>query len=307
LGGVCALIAFDMEVAMTTWKANPWLWLGLLSMAGCAQWSPPPASELTKLPLPKLASDSVVLEVTFIRIPEERGDFETQFWPDADETALDAELRRRMAANGFRCGILESPPPPALQELLDQQPLADLNDGSTRLEAGSELAVRTHRLRSRAGHPSKLIVRGTPIPKLAALLYDDQGRVHGESLEQAQFFYCITSHPQGDGRVRVELVPTIEYGEARPRYRGQQGAWMVDNVSRPTKTYDDLKIDTLLSPGQSVAIGGNDIHRGLGEQFFAASAEDKEPRLLLVVRLQQTQLDDRFMKEDVLEPITTTD
>lgn len=292
---------------MTTWKGHPWLWFGLLSMAGCAQWNPPPASELTKLPLPKLAPDSVVLEVTFIRIPEERVDFETRFWPEADETPLDTELRRRMAANGFRCGILESPPPPALQELLDQQPLADLNDGTTRIEAGSELAVRTTRLRSRSGHPSKIIVRGTPIAKLAALLYDDQGRVHGESLEQAQFFYCVTSHPQGDGRVRIELVPTIEHGEARPRYRGQQGAWMVDNVSRPTKTYDDLKIDTLLSPGQSVAIGCNDIHRGLGEQFFASSAEDKEPRLLLVVRLQQTQLDERFMKEDVLEPITTTD
>ncbi len=91
-------------------------------MAGCAQWSTPPASELTKLPLPKLAPDSVVLEVTFIRIPEERVDFEARFWPEADEAALNAELRRRMAANGFRSGILGSPPPAALQELLDQQP-----------------------------------------------------------------------------------------------------------------------------------------------------------------------------------------
>ncbi len=69
------------------------------------------------LPLPKLAPDSVVLEVTFIRIPEEQVDFEDRFWPEADEAALNAELRRRMAANGFRGGMVGTPPPPALQEV----------------------------------------------------------------------------------------------------------------------------------------------------------------------------------------------
>lgn len=281
--------------------------VGIILVAGCAQWSTPPATELTKLPLPKLAPDSVVLEVTFIRIPEERVDFEARFWPEADEAALSAELRRRMAANGFRGGVLGSPPPAALQELLDQQPVTDLGDGSTRIEAGAEITVRTHRLRSRSGHLSKIVVRDTPVPKLAALLYDESGRVRGESLEQAQCYYCITSHPQGDGQVRIELVPTIEHGQARSRFKGQQGAWTVDNVSRPSRIYDDLKIDTVLSPGQSVVIGSNESHRGLGEQFFAADTEEQEPRLLLIVRVQQTQLDDRFMQEDVLEPVTTTE
>jgi len=289
-----------------TMRKGSLVWAAAIVLAaGCAQWSPPPATELTRLPLPKLAPDSVVLEVTFIRIPEERTDFEPRFWPEADEAVVDTNLRRRLTANGFRCGVLESPPPPALQELLDQQPATDLGDGSTQIEAGSEIAVRTHRLRSRAGHPSKIIVRGTPVPRLAALLYDDAGSVRGESLEQAQLFYCITSHPQGDGRVRVELVPTIEHGETRPRFKGQQGVWTVDNVSRPARTYDDLKVETVLSPGQSVAVGCQDVHRGLGQQFFAANPGEKEPRLLLVVRLQQTQLDDRFRDESLPEPITT--
>ncbi|MHB8867013.1 MAG: hypothetical protein ACYC6N_32015, partial [Pirellulaceae bacterium] len=169
------------------------------AVAGCAQWSPPPPGELTQLPLPKLAPDSVVLEVTFIRIPEERVDFEQRFWPEADEAALDADLRRRMAANGFRGGIVGTPPPPALQELLDRQPAPDVSEGATTIEAGAEIAVRTHRLRNRAGHPGKIVVRGTPVSKLAALLSDEEGRVRGESLDQAQFYFSIASHPQGDG------------------------------------------------------------------------------------------------------------
>ena len=80
----------------------------------------------------------------------------------------------------------------------------------------------------------------------------------------------------------------------------------MDNSSRPAKTFDDLKIDTLLSPGQSIAIGCTGVQRGLGEQFFAADATEQEPRLLLVVRLQQTQLDERFMAEELSEPTVTS-
>lgn len=305
--GNCAPIAFDMEVAMTMRIVILQLLLGIVLVSGCAQWSTPPATELTRLPLPKLAPDSVVLDITFIRIPEERVDFEARFWPEADESALDPDLRRRLVANGFRSGILGSPPPVALQELLDELPMADLDDGSTRIQAGTEIAVRSHRLRSRSGHLSKVAVHSSPVPKLVALLYDEGGRVRGESLDQAQCFFCVTSHPQGDGRVQVELVPTIEYGQPRSRFKGQQGAWTIDNVSRPSRVYDDLKIDTILAPGQCVAIGCSDTQRGLGKQFFAADAEQQEPRLLLIVRLQQTQRDDRFLQEDVVEPITTAD
>jgi hypothetical protein len=294
-----------MEVAMTRRTRHlHWLvWTAV--MAGCTQWSTTPTGEFAQLPLPKLAPDSVVLEITFIRIPEEHVDFEDRFWPEADESALNAELRRRLAANGFRSGIVGTPPPPALQEVLDRQPAPDLGGGVTSIEAGTEIAVRTHHLRNRAGHPGKIIVRGTPVSKLAALMSDEAGHVRGESLDQAQFYFSIASYPQGDGQVRVELVPTIEHGQPRSRFKGQQGAWTVDNVSRPARTYEDLKIDTLLSPGQSVALGCTTVQRGLGEQFFAADPNEQEPRLLLVVRLQQTQLDERFMDDEVLEPITS--
>ena len=43
----------------------------------------------------------------------------------------------------------------------------------------------------------------------------------------------------------------------------------------PSRIYDDLKIDTVLSPGQSVVVGSNESHRGLGEQFFAADPEEQ--------------------------------
>ncbi len=44
-----------------------------------------------------------------------------------------------------------------------------------------------------------MIVRGTTIPKLAALVSDESGRIRGESLDQAQAFFTVTSHTQEDG------------------------------------------------------------------------------------------------------------
>jgi hypothetical protein len=302
----CAQIAFGKDVGMLR-RTRDLLWLiGIIPVIGCAQWSTPPATDLTNLPLPKLAPDSVVLEVTFVRIPEEKLDFETRFWPEADESALDVELRRRLAANGFRAGVVRTPPPPVLQELFDSQSVPNGADGTTTLSGGSEIAVRAHRLRSRAGQPSKVIVRGTTVPKMAALVSDESGRIRGESLDQAQAFFTVTSYTQSDGQIRVEMVPTIEHGQQRPRFKGQQGAWIVDNSSRPAKTFDDLQIAATLSPGQAVAIGCSEITRGLGEQFFAADSAEQVPRLLLIVRLQQTQADERFAPEELPEPTVTS-
>lgn len=301
----CAHSALNKDVGMLR-RTRTLLWLiGIIPLIGCAQWSTPPAAELTNLPLPKLAPDSVVLEVTFIRIPAEKLDFESRFWPEADESAIDVELRRRLTANGFRAGVVRTPPPPVLQELFDAQGIPETGDGTTTLSGGNEIAVRSHRLRSREGQPGKVIVRGTTIPKLAALVADESGHIRGESLDQAQAFFTVTSHVQEDGQVRVEMTPTIEHGQQRPRFKGQQGAWVVDNSSRPAKTFEDLQVSATLSPGQAVAIGCSEALRGLGEQFFAADLAEQEPRLLLVVRLQQTQADERFAPDELAEPTVT--
>ncbi len=282
------------------------LFLLPLLLAGCAQWSAPPTSaEIGALPLPKMAPDSVVFEVTFVRIPEDQEDFADRFWREADETALAPELRRRLTANGFHCGLIGSPIPAALQEVLDQQPISEPGSGIKMTEPGRDVVARTQRLRSRQGYPGKIVVRSTPVEKLAALTYHDDGRISGESLDQAQFFFTLTSDPQGDGQVKLELTPTIEYGQPQSRFKGENGAWMIDNTSRNAKIFDDMKVEALLTPGGAVAITCTGGHRGLGDQFFAADPVARLPRLLLVVRLQQTQMDDRFDRQSMLEPATS--
>ena len=284
------------------------MWLvGVMLVAGWRRWSAPPASELTKLPLPKLAPDSVVLEVTFIRIPEERVDFEARFWPEADEAALNAELRRRMAANGFRGGILGSPPPAALQELLDQQPVTDLGDGSTRIEAGTEIAVRTHRLRSRSGHPSKIIVRARPCRNSPPCCMTKPGASAASRSNRPSATTASRPTRKATGRSGSNWCRPSNTGKPGRGSRGNRarGRWTM-SAGRPRPT-------TISRSNGAVtrSVRGDRLQRRASRTgrtvLCGRSRREQEPRLLLVVRLQQTQLDDRFMKEDVLEPITTTD
>ena len=160
-------------------------------------------------------------------------------------------------------------------------------------------------MRSRSGNPGKILLRSDAVEKLAALTCHEDGRVSGESLEQAQFYFSITSYPQGDGQVNLKLMPTIEYGQPQSRFRGENGVWIVNNTSRNMKVFEDLKIDAMLTPGGAIALTCSGAERGLGEQFFGAAPQEKLPRLLLVVRLQQTQMDDRFGGQQSLEPIAS--
>jgi hypothetical protein len=270
---------------------------------GCATWHEAPTADLPDLTLPKLAPDSVILETAFIRIPEEAKGFTKRFWAEVDEEALSTDVRRRLASNGFRVGLVGLTVPTELQELLDNEQLPPQADGITAVQAGTELSVRSHRMRSRAGHPGKLVVRHTPVEHMAALTLNEDGQVVGQSLDQAQFHFVVKSYPQGNGRVLLQLTPVIEHGQPRSRYVGQQGVWALDNNSRPTKVLEDMIFQLELSPGESIAIGSGPDLKGIGGQFFAPRGDQQQAESLILIRLQQTQLDDRFDQRGLVEPI----
>lgn len=284
----------------------------LLSLLlGCARWTSPTAeSEPPGLPWPKLGPKNVILELTFVRIPEENTTFSGRFWPEVDETALSTAQRRQLSLNGFRCGLIGSTLPPVLRELVERQVPEDLGEGmtqvGTKVGANGQPAARTHRLRSRPGQMAKIMVKTEPVKRLAALLYDDEGRVTGETFTKAQLYFSVISADRGNGQVYLELAPMLEHGAPKPGYKGVNGSWTIDNTNRNVRMFDDMKIETELAPGEAVAITSTNTPRGLGAQFFGGDPVERTSRLLLVVRLQQTQSDNRFSRDARSEPVAST-
>lgn len=255
-----------------------------------------------RLPLPPLPSDSVVVEVTFVDLPPDSAALDAELWNEVDEQQLPAELRRRMAANGFRGGLVGSPLPTALRSYLESQ-----KDASPlQLEMGQPLVdelATLQRKRMRAGQRNDIVA--SPVRDNISVLRLVDGRIVGNTYDQAQCRFAARSYPQGDGRVRVELVPEIHHGEIAQRWVGDDRALRLD-AGQQRVTFDELQLEVVLSPGETMLLTCTADSKGLGRHFFADGESPNLRRRMLLIRLSQTQLDDRFARDGIAAPIAST-
>jgi hypothetical protein len=286
---------------MSPRTCNLWLSIGLLYAAagGCAHWTKAP-SEVSSLPGARMSPDSVALEITFVRLPTDATEFDAAFWCEVDEQSLSADLRRRYAANGLRCGLLGSQLPAPLRRLVDAA--TEGNTSGETLAPLDESGVQQRTLHSRAGKRGEIVASGTQDKMV--LLTQDEGRARGKTYSQAQGMFAVKTFPQGDGRVKIELTPELHYGQARTKYvPGQEGAFQLE-TSREQEVFERLRLEEMLAPGQTLVLASQgDI--GLGGQFFTEKVSGGVQRKLLLVRVAQTQLDDLFAPEQVRKPLAT--
>jgi hypothetical protein len=273
-----------------------WL-LGLLAVGvcGCAAWtSPSGSSSAMRLPLPPLPADSVVLEVTFVDLPQDAAALEDELWREVDEQQFPADLRRRLAVSGFRGGLVGNPLPRSLRNLLEQQEA----ESPTRLQSGGPMAdelTRQQRMQMRAGTRNDIVC--SPTRSELPVLRLDEGRIVGRTYEQAQCRFAARAFPQGDGRVRIKLVPEVHHGEIRQRWIGDERALRLD-AGQQREAFDEFQIAATLSPGQTMLLTCTDDLKGLGRHFFTDGEKPNIQRRMLLIRLTQTQIDDRFQGEE---------
>ena len=67
----------------------------------------------------QMSPDSVGLELFFVRCPFGDPDVNTKLWQEIDEQHLPADLRERLARNGFRAGVVSGQIPVELSKLLE--------------------------------------------------------------------------------------------------------------------------------------------------------------------------------------------
>jgi hypothetical protein len=90
--------------------------------AGCTFFTTtPPASSKSPLRPFEPNEHQAALEITTLHLPKQTAAEREQLWSGIDELALDPELRRQLALNGFRVGIIRGETPPALEEMITAQ------------------------------------------------------------------------------------------------------------------------------------------------------------------------------------------
>lgn len=273
--------------------------IGMLVVVGsCTPLKPHGKSPLAP---PQMSSDSVVLDIFFVRFPYGDESANGPLWDSIDEQHFPTEVRRELAAAGFRAGVVGGPIPEKLAELLElnDKPPPSENVPDTKLEDLAEvpMVVRRHK-QLRTGRPCE--IQASEVYEELPVVLCKSGELCGQSYEDAQAMLIIKATAKPSGRVQLELTPQIQHGRQRPHYVGTQGTLRME-IGRDRRTFDDLVMSANLAAGDMVVLGSIDGRPGsLGHYFFTQETEGRHEQKLLVVRLSQTQHDDLFDPNGVL-------
>ena len=265
--------------------------LALLALAGCS--APLQKGKSPLLPT-QMSSDSVALDIFFVRYPFGDPTVNEKLWEEIDEQHFPPDLRERLARNGFRIGLVGGQMPMELSKLMElsNKPAASAAAAEVKVdELEPKPRVMRQHLQLRAGHPGEIIASAV-YPELTVLI-NESGQLCGQTYSQAQGIFVVKSLPQPDGWVRLELVPQLYYGQPRQRWVGGQGMQYLE-PSRPKRVFDDMKFAADLAPGGMLVLGSLTERPGsLGHHFFTEKEERAEQKLL-IIRLSQTQHDGLF-------------
>lgn len=284
---------------------QPWRWFAaawLAVVVGCAQWDKQP-EQPSQLPPARMSPDAVVLEMAFVRLPvSDRASYEA-IWSQADEQHFSPELRKELAANGLRVGILGQQLPTELRAALDAA-ASQLEERAEDIDTNdTETDLKQRRLQCRTGRRAKIVVSRTR-PSMSFLTLDE-GRVHGNVLENAQCLLALKPYAQGDGRVRLDLTPEVEHGDLQTRFVGGSEGTLMQRIGRERVILDRLRSVATLTAGQVLVISNTPDIKGVGEQFFSETAGGRPERTLVMLRVAQTQWNDLFVPEQFSAPLAT--
>lgn len=261
----------------------------LCALGGCTQL-PEQRAELPLLP-PQMSSDSVVIEVFFVRCTPGDKRLNCELWEEVDEQHFPAEVRERLITNGFRAGLVYGQVPVALSQLLELAGKSAPQEGMaenelTTLEA--EPTVMRRHIQARPAQRNEIVA--SPVYDSLPVLVAEQGDVRGRTYRQAQGMLALKASPEPDGRVEFTLVPELHHEQARQRWVGRQGMLQME-AQRPRHTFDEMRLSAKLMPGDMLVFTSLPDRPGsLGHHFFTTS-EGEPAQKLLVVRLAQTQHD----------------
>jgi hypothetical protein len=244
-----------------------------------------------------MSPDSVVLEIASIRMPFDT-EQQRQIWNTIDEQGLSRETRDKLANNGIRLGVISGEIPKALREILDTPTTNRVGDQDP--ESSQGIVVSHQRLQQRSGRRGKIVTSSLRDEIISLVPID--GRVVGQTFYQAQCLFSIRCFPQGDGRVKLDLVPEIEHGQPRTRWIGQpnDGSFRLD-TGRERAIHNELRLEPTIAPGEALIVTCSEECKGLGREFFVDTKGDAKMQRILLIRLAQTQLDDLFSPDGLLE------
>lgn len=253
--------------------------------------------------------DSVAMEIIWARFPANDPVLDESAWRTIDETQIEPAVRRQLADNGLRAGIISGSLPPAIDKVLHQGASTEPRppEGATKVdktvqERSVELLTdplvhgRTRRLRRH----ERMEIQASEIYPSLPLLVSGGAELGGHTYDQAQAIYALRADPQPDHTAHIELTPELHHGAPRTRYTGEGGPMRLDTF-KDRVVFDRLRISTKLAPGEMlILMSMPDAGSRLGHYFHTVDSSDGPQQKLILLRLAEVPPSDTFT--DVAAP-----
>lgn len=250
-----------------------------------------------------VSPDSVAMEIIWARFPANDPVLEAAAWRDIDEAHIDPAVRRELANNGLRAGIISGSMPPAISKVLHQgefsESAADANAKdvakSKQAQAAELLAEPiVHGRSCRLRRNQRFEVQASEVYPSLPLLISGGTELGGRTFEQAQAIYALRVDPRPDRTALVELTPELHHGAARLRYTGDEGILRQASL-REREVFDRLRLTAKLCPGETLVLMSlPDAGSRLGHYFHTVDSADGPQQKLILIRLAEIPPSDTF-------------
>jgi hypothetical protein len=270
------------------------------ALLGCASWSSEKevTQDVSLIAQRQLNPDSVVIETVLVRFPQSAEDELAEIWRLTNESIFDLDFRQRLDKNGLRAGVILGELPLVIRKQLQATAARQTTDALEHAGLAADVDNKMRQLQCRSGRRKDLIVKHELSESLTVLTIRDGG-VSGETYSKASVLFDLRAVPHGDGRATVELTPEIQHGEHRQTFVSTEFG-VRPEMRREQQVWKELKMELKLSPGQVLVVSCTMPPKSLGEAFFISkTAEQSEERVLLLLRLSETQLDELFAPDAV--------
>ncbi len=255
-----------------------------IATGGCASWKDSPDLSGTGLPTIRDNAQSVILEVEFVPIVIESDELEidASLWQWVDETAIDADARRKLIANGLKVGKVVSLERlrARLETLSTKQDVVD--DFLKEASIASNVSHTDKRIPMRMGRRHELPLKD-PIEGQHVTLLRVDGQTIGRTLPDPQYLFAVTASPGNvSGQALVKLRPEIQHGEMRQRWVSSDSALRID-TRRETWSIESLDIELKGNEGDTFVIAGVQPLGGLARQMLSGHSADASQQQVVVL------------------------
>jgi len=238
---------------------------------------------------PRAAPKTIPLELIFIRHEEHDPVIRDELWNLADEQVFPAPLQRRLQANGLRAGVVTAQLPPQLADRF--LPSAATVGETLPAALPDNPALVRHTLRLLPGRASD-VMAATGLTELVLLAHDGDS-LRGTTYHDASPLFSLRCWPAADGRVRLQLAPTIKHGPVERSWVGEEGMFRLEAGQR-RDPLDGLEFEAVVPIGSMLIVGCvGEPAATAGDAFFRDRTGSRSGQRLLAIRsLPQAQTSD---------------